>query len=88
MHNRCWTTGRLAKRGLPHPALFPLCDNKNEFIICWCLAFSLDNFGSTSSRRGDRLRCTRTSRKEILRLGVVFQSLALMEASKKALTLL
>jgi hypothetical protein len=32
MHNRCWTTDRLAKRGLPHPSVCPLCDQEEETI--------------------------------------------------------
>jgi len=30
--NRCWTAYRLAKRGLPHPASCPLCDQAEETI--------------------------------------------------------
>uniref|UniRef100_A0A0A9CIF0 Reverse transcriptase zinc-binding domain-containing protein n=1 Tax=Arundo donax TaxID=35708 RepID=A0A0A9CIF0_ARUDO len=30
--NRCWTGDRLAKRGLPHPAACPLCDQAEESI--------------------------------------------------------
>jgi hypothetical protein len=29
-HNRCWTADRLEKRGLPHPARCPLCDQVDE----------------------------------------------------------
>jgi hypothetical protein len=25
-HNRCWTAGRLARHGLPHPEVCPFCD--------------------------------------------------------------
>ena len=32
VHNRCWTTGRLAKRELPHPERCPLCDQADESI--------------------------------------------------------
>jgi len=32
VHNRCWTAGRLAKRGLPHPEVCPLCDQAEETI--------------------------------------------------------
>ena len=31
-HNRCCTAGRLARRGLPHPARCPLCDQEEENI--------------------------------------------------------
>jgi len=31
-HNRCWTADRLARRGLPHPARCPLCDQEEENI--------------------------------------------------------
>ena len=31
VHNRCWTAGRLAKRGL-HPEVCPLCDQAEETI--------------------------------------------------------
>ena len=31
-HNRCWTADRLARRGLPHPATCPLCDQAEETI--------------------------------------------------------
>jgi hypothetical protein len=31
-HNRCWTTDRLAKRGLDHPERCPLCDQHVETI--------------------------------------------------------
>lgn len=31
-HKRCWTADRLAKRHLPHPASYPLCDQENETI--------------------------------------------------------
>jgi hypothetical protein len=31
-HNRCWTADRLAKRGLPHPDAYPLCDRDDEDI--------------------------------------------------------
>lgn len=30
--NRCWTADRLAKRGVPHPAACPLCDQAEETI--------------------------------------------------------
>uniref|UniRef100_A0A0A8Z0V1 Reverse transcriptase zinc-binding domain-containing protein n=1 Tax=Arundo donax TaxID=35708 RepID=A0A0A8Z0V1_ARUDO len=30
--NRCWTGDRLAKRGLPHPMVCPLCDQAEESI--------------------------------------------------------
>ena len=30
IRNRCWTADRLQKRGLPHPALCPLCDQEGE----------------------------------------------------------
>lgn len=31
-HNRCWTTDRLTRRGLPHPDQCPLCDQEDESI--------------------------------------------------------
>jgi hypothetical protein len=31
-HNRCWTTDKLARRGLPHPECYPLCDQQPESI--------------------------------------------------------
>lgn len=31
-HGRCWTVDRLPKRGLPHPAQCPLCDQGEEDI--------------------------------------------------------
>jgi hypothetical protein len=31
-HKRCWTTDRLARRGLPHPECCPLCDQADESI--------------------------------------------------------
>ena len=30
--NRCWTADRLTKRGLPHPAVCPLCDQAEETV--------------------------------------------------------
>jgi hypothetical protein len=30
--NRCWTTDRLQKRGLPHPEHCPLCDQEDETV--------------------------------------------------------
>ncbi|WVZ70115.1 hypothetical protein U9M48_018809 [Paspalum notatum var. saurae] len=30
--NTCWTADRLAKRGLPHPSVCPLCDQEKETI--------------------------------------------------------
>ena len=32
INNRCWTVDRLDKRGLPHPAACPLCDQVEESI--------------------------------------------------------
>lgn len=32
INNRCWTADRLAKRGFPHPAACPLCDQVEESI--------------------------------------------------------
>ena len=32
IRNRCWTADRLARRGLPHPAKCPLCDQEEEDI--------------------------------------------------------
>ncbi|WVZ55719.1 hypothetical protein U9M48_006344 [Paspalum notatum var. saurae] len=32
LKNRCWTADRLAKRGLPHPAICPLCDQEQETV--------------------------------------------------------
>lgn len=31
-HKRCWTSDRLARRGLPHPEQCPLCDQADETI--------------------------------------------------------
>jgi len=31
-HNKCWTTDRLARRGLPHPEFCPLCDQEEETV--------------------------------------------------------
>jgi hypothetical protein len=31
-HGRCWTTDRLAKKGLPHPQFCPLCDQEEETL--------------------------------------------------------
>jgi hypothetical protein len=65
MHSRCWTADRLAKRGLPHPALRPYVIRRTkQFIICRCLVFSLHNFDSTSSRRGQWLCCPRHQGKQ------------------------
>lgn len=32
VNSRCWTAGRLAKRGLPYPVACPLCDQAEETI--------------------------------------------------------
>ncbi|WVZ62647.1 hypothetical protein U9M48_012367, partial [Paspalum notatum var. saurae] len=32
INNRCWTSDRLAKRGLPHPPTCPFCDQASETI--------------------------------------------------------
>jgi hypothetical protein len=32
INNRCWTADMLAKRGLPHPSVCPLCDQEAETI--------------------------------------------------------
>ena len=32
IRNRCWTSDRLAKRGLPHPDKCPLCDQEDETV--------------------------------------------------------
>lgn len=31
-HNKCWTVGRLARKGLPHPVVCPLCDQFEETL--------------------------------------------------------
>jgi hypothetical protein len=31
-HGRCWTADRLARKGLPHPHLCPLCDQEEETL--------------------------------------------------------
>jgi len=31
-HNRCWTAGRLPRRGLPRPEQCPLCEQEDETI--------------------------------------------------------
>jgi hypothetical protein len=31
-HNRCWTSDKLAKRGMDHPERCPLCDQQDETI--------------------------------------------------------
>jgi hypothetical protein len=31
-HNKCWTTDKLARRGLPHPTRCPHCDQEEETI--------------------------------------------------------
>jgi hypothetical protein len=31
-HNRCWTSDKLAKRGMDHPECCPLCDQQDETI--------------------------------------------------------
>jgi hypothetical protein len=31
-HNRCWTTDRLARRGLSHPECCPMCDQAPKMI--------------------------------------------------------
>ena len=30
VRNRCWTSDRLARRGLPHQEVCPLCDQEDE----------------------------------------------------------
>jgi hypothetical protein len=30
--NKCWTADRLSRRGLPHPATFPFCDQEAETL--------------------------------------------------------
>lgn len=32
IRNRCWTADLLQKRGLPHPKLYPLCDQEDEMV--------------------------------------------------------
>jgi hypothetical protein len=32
VHNKCWTTDRLPRCGLPHPDYCPLCDQEEEII--------------------------------------------------------
>jgi hypothetical protein len=32
INNRCWTADRLAKRGLAHPSVCPLCGQEAETI--------------------------------------------------------
>ena len=45
---RCWTSDRLARRGLLHPSCCPLCDhdaeNINHLLLTWS---SHENFGSS-----------------------------------------
>jgi hypothetical protein len=41
-HRKCWTTDRLARKGLSHPAVCPLCDQVEEFGL-QVLAPSLDD---------------------------------------------
>lgn len=49
IRNRCWTADRLQKRGLPHPAQCPLCDQEGETVQHLLTFVSLlDNFGLTS----------------------------------------
>jgi len=31
-HKKCWTADRLARKGLPHPAVCPLCDQVEETL--------------------------------------------------------
>ena len=31
-HKKCWTADRLARKGLPHPAVCPLCDQAEETL--------------------------------------------------------
>jgi len=38
VNNRCWTADRLAKRGLPHPVVCPLCDQATETINHFLIA--------------------------------------------------
>lgn len=55
--NRCWTSDRLSRRGLPHPAKCPFCDQEQETL--WTIFFfsvSLpDKFGLLVCRFGERL---------------------------------
>jgi len=49
IRNRCWTADRLQKKGLPHPAQCPLCDQEGETVQHLLTFVSLlDNFGLTS----------------------------------------
>jgi hypothetical protein len=88
MHNRCWTTDRLAKRGLPHPAFCPLCDQKDETIhhLLVSCVFARQFWFNIFQKRGLAALSLGTE-EAILRLGGILRLLALMEALKKASTL-
>ncbi|WVZ49359.1 LOW QUALITY PROTEIN: hypothetical protein U9M48_000726, partial [Paspalum notatum var. saurae] len=58
-NNRCWTADRLAKRGLPHPDVCPLCDQVDEtlqHILIGCLA----DFTPTTADSGFFSWCTQS----------------------------
>lgn len=62
--NRCWTSDRLRRRGLPHPASCPLCDQSDEdinhiMLSCvfsrevWFLTLSWTGMGQLAPTPGD-----------------------------------
>jgi hypothetical protein len=64
VRNRCWTSDRFARRGLPHPNRCPLCDQEDETIqhllaSCvvarqvWFSLFSTLNLSTWAPRQQD-----------------------------------
>jgi hypothetical protein len=64
VRNRCWTSDRLARRGLPHPDRCPLCDQEDDTIqhlltSCvvarqvWFSLFSTLNLSTLAPRQQD-----------------------------------
>ena len=53
-HKKCWTAECLAKKGLPHPALCPLCDQVEETLDHLLVSCVFVSFGSACCRAMDR----------------------------------
>jgi hypothetical protein len=70
INNQCWTTDRLAKQNLSHPAACPLCDQAEETIehSASILCFLKANLGTGATETEPASTCSTASGGPLLKL--------------------
>jgi len=86
INNWCWTVDRLAKRGLPHPAAWPSCDQAEDTIqhVLTLCVFSRASLVTNSSEVGSDYHCPTANSKLFLKLVVQCSQRSTQKAPESA----